>query len=62
MGRKKNLFEEETGRQWPNAEFSQKANCTREYVLRQFWHSFVDDRLDLENTIQTKQSSPVPWQ
>ena len=27
---------------------------TREYVLKQFWQSSVDDRFDLETAIQTK--------
>ena len=31
-----------------------EANYTREHVLRQFWQSFVDDRLNLEKAIQTK--------
>ena len=26
----------------------------REYLFRQFWQSFVDDKCDLENAIQTK--------
>ena len=48
------MFEERTGRVWPNAELSERAKCTREHVLRQFWQSFVDDRFDLENATQMK--------
>ena len=50
---RKVLCEERTGRVSPHAELSERAKCTRQYVLRQFWQSFVDDRLDLENAIQT---------
>ena len=50
---KKILFDEKTMRMWPNAE-CERAKYTREYVLRQFKQSFVDDRFDLENPIQTK--------
>ena len=51
---KKTLFDEKTGGIWPNAELSERATYTREYFLRQFWQSFVDDRFDLDNAIQTK--------
>ena len=51
---RKIVFEEKIGRVWPNAELSERAKCTRECVLRQFWKSFVDDRFDLGNAIQTK--------
>ena len=53
-GERKILVEERIGRVWPNAELSERAKCTREYVFRQFWQPFVDDKFDLENAIQTK--------
>ena len=43
-----------SGRTWPHAEPSAMARFTREYVLKQFRQSFVDDRFELNNTIQTK--------
>ena len=46
------LFDEKTGRVWPNAESSERGKYTKEYVLRQSWKSFVDDKFDLENVIQ----------
>ena len=33
---KRILFDEKTGRVWPNAELSERAQFPREYVLRQF--------------------------
>ena len=48
------LFDDKTGRVWPNAEWSEKPKCRREYVLKQFWQPFVDDRFDLENAIWMK--------
>ena len=48
------LFDEKIGRLWQNPELSERAKCAREYVLRQFWQSFVDDRFDLKNVSQTK--------
>ena len=45
-----NLFEERTGRVWPNAELRERAKCARRF-FRQFWQSFADE---LENAIQTK--------
>ena len=51
---KKIQFDEKTGRTWPNAQLSARARFTREDVLKQFWQSFVDDRSDLDNAIQTK--------
>ena len=61
MGTKRNLFDEKTGRSGTNAELSERAKYTREYVLRQFGQPFVDDRIDLENANQTKAelSSPM---
>ena len=50
----KTQFDIKTGRTWPNLEPSERAKNTREYVLRQFWQTFVDDRLDLGNATQTK--------
>ena len=51
---KKIHFDARTGRTWPNAQLSARARFTREYVFKQFWQSFVDDRFDLDNAIQTK--------
>ena len=34
---------------------------TREYVLRQFWQTFVNDRFDLGNATQTKSVFPTLW-
>ena len=34
-----------TGSTWPNPESSNRAKNTREYVLREFWQIFVEDRL-----------------
>ena len=48
MGQRKILFDTKAGRRWPNAGLSERAKCTREYVLRQFRQSFVDDGFDLE--------------
>ena len=39
------------------AELGQMLNQV-EYVLRQIWQSFVDDRFDLGNAIQTKAEFP----
>ena len=38
----------------PNLEPRERARITREYVLTQFWQTFVDDRFDQGNAIQTK--------
>ena len=51
---KKDLFDEKTGRIWPNVEMSSRAKFTSEYVVIQFWVSFVEDKCDLDNAIQTK--------
>ena len=48
--KKRILFDDKTGRVWPNAELSERAKFTRECVLRQFWQSFVED---MENAIRT---------
>ena len=53
-GEKKILFDEKTGSVWHDAEQSERAKSTIEFVLRQFWQSFVDDSFDLENALQTK--------
>ena len=37
-----------TGRISPNAESSERAKNSREYVLKQFWQAFVEDKFDLE--------------
>ena len=37
----------------PNLEPSERAQITREYVLRRFWQTFVDDRFDLVHATQT---------
>ena len=55
------LFDERTRRSWPNAQLSASARFTRENVLKQFWQSSVDDRLDLDNAIQGP-SFPTPLQ
>ena len=49
----KTQFDEKTGRTWPNPELTERARFTREYVVRKIWQTFVDDRFDLENAIQT---------
>ena len=49
----KTQFDEMTGRTWLNPELSERARFTREYVLRQSWQTFVDDRFDLVNAKQT---------
>ena len=51
---KRILVDEKMGRTWQNAGLSERAKFTREYVLRQFWQSFVEDTFDLEHAIQTK--------
>ena len=51
---KKDLFDEKTGRIWPNVTMSSRAKFTREYVVKQFWVCFVEDKFDLDNAIQTK--------
>ena len=50
----KTQFDEKTRRTWPNLEPSERARITREYVLSQFWQTFVVDRLDLGSAIQPK--------
>ena len=52
---KKVLFDEQTGRILPKrAQISARAWGTREYVLKQFWASYVKDEFDLIIAIQTK--------
>ena len=51
---KKDLFDEKTRRIWPNVEMSSRAEFTREYVVKQFWVSLVEDKCDLYNAISTK--------
>ena len=46
-------WKDRDGRIWPNTEPSERARFTREYVLSQFWQTFLDDRFDLENAKQT---------
>ena len=41
-------------RVWPNAVLSARAKFAREYVVKQFWLSFVEDKFDLDSAIQTK--------
>ena len=48
------LFDEKTGRIWPNVTMSSRAKFTREYVVQQFWVSFVEDKFDMCNAIPTK--------
>ena len=50
----KDLFDEKKGRSWPNAEMCARTKFTRDYVLKQFWTSFVEREVDLDNAIQTK--------
>ena len=45
----KTQLDEKTRSTWPNPEPSERVRFTREYVLRQFWQTFVDDRFDLGN-------------
>ena len=59
MGRKECL---DRRQDWKSvAKCRVQAECTREYVLRLFWQSFVEDKFDLENAIQ-KPSSLMPSQ
>ena len=51
---KRILVDEKTGRVWPNAELSEGVELTRDYVVRQFWQSFLEDKFELGNAIQTK--------
>ena len=51
---KRILFDEKMGRAWPKADLSARAKFMREYVLRQFWQSFVEDKFDRESAIPTK--------
>ena len=44
---------DKTGRMWPNLELSERVQNTREYVLRQFWQIFVEDRLLLRDATLT---------
>ena len=44
-------FDIKTVRMWPNLEPSERAQNTREYVLRQFWQTFVEDRLGLGGAV-----------
>ena len=46
---KKDFFDEKTERIWPNAELSARAKFTREYVVKQFWTSFVEEKFDLDS-------------
>ena len=48
------FFDEKTGRIWPIAELSARAKLTREYDVTHFWLSFVEDKFDLDNAIQTE--------
>ena len=50
----KAILDKKTGRIWPNVELSARVKLTREFVVKQFWTSFVEDKFDLENAIQTK--------
>ena len=50
----KAFFYAEAMRVWPIAELGARAKLTREYVVKQFWLSFREDKSDLENAIQTK--------
>ena len=50
---KKALFDERTGRIWPNAEVSWRAKSAREFVVKQFWTSVVGDKFDLFGQFKT---------
>ena len=51
---KKILFDEKTGRTWPQiAKISAVAMATRECVLKQVWALYVRDEFDLISAIQT---------
>ena len=54
MGRKENPIRREDSENLAKCRIVRRAKYTREYVVRQFKQSFVDDRFDLENPIQTK--------
>ena len=57
--KKKIMFDEKTGRAWPQiAQTSAVAKATREYVLEQFWDSHVKDEFDLINA-RRKLNSPM---
>ena len=51
---RKTLFDEKTGTGWANEELSDWSQSTRGAFLKHFWHFFVNDKIDLENAIQTK--------
>ena len=38
----------------PLFDVHQDSQYTKEYIVRQFWQSFVDDKFQMENAIQTK--------
>ena len=42
------------GRTWPNAELSWEAKSTRACFVKQLSTSFVEDKFDLDNAIQTE--------
>ena len=50
---KKALFDERTGRTWPNAQVS-TSQITREYEIKQFWQFFADARVERDNAIETE--------
>ena len=51
---RKAQFDTKTERTWPNLEPSERAQNVAEYVLRQFWQTFIKDRLVLRNATQTQ--------
>ena len=53
-------FDIKTGRTWPNPELSERDKNAREYVLTQFWQTFVEDRLVLGNATHTYKIRVLP--
>ena len=50
-GRKENLVSREGRENLAKNRICERAKSSKEYVLMQFWQSFVDDSFDLENLI-----------
>ena len=51
---KKSHFDERKQRTWPKGATECRSQIHKEYVLKHFWLSFVDDRFDLDNAIEPK--------
>ena len=54
MGRAERPFLVRKQENWPNAELCVKTELTRESVVKQFSTSFVEDKFDVDDAIQTK--------